>query len=257
MKKLLLALVSVFCFAAANAQFSVGLQGGYLAQKNTTSLDATYSQNSEWLGGLQLGFNVTPTLYVGVHFGLDGSNSEGTIPLDSVAYQGQWRSISDHAFKYSRSGWSVSPVVRFEFLRYGNMHFNIMLQGGVSSKGYTTVTESYTYVGRPNPGEYIELDPVEDSVSNFSWNISLRPTLMYDFSQHLNIELSLDFLSLGYVNSTENHDATFSQDAYTGNVTRFPSHTEKTTLFYAGLNTLVDALHWEMPMLRLGVNYIF
>ena len=257
MKKLALVFASVFCFAIANAQFSLGLQGGYLTQKNTHTLDDAFSKNAEWIGGLQLGYMVTPKLYVGVMFGLNGNSNENSVALDSIYYLGQMIKISDRKFAHSQSGWTVAPIARYEFLRYGNMHFNVMLQGNVSSMGYTTITESYYYVSKPTPGEFIQLDDVCDSVSTFTWGISLRPTLVYDFSQHLNIELCLDFLSVGYVDHTVSHDATVSIDPLTGDATRFDAYETNTTKLYAGLNTLVDALHWESPMLRLGVNYIF
>ena len=129
-----------------------------------------------------------------------------------------------------------------------------MLQGTIRSMGYTNITTSYN--GYKNGGELIEADPYDDSVRNFTWSVSLRPTLTYEFSEHFNAELSLDFLSVGYIVDKEYRDADRpghyhmvdgekKQDVLT------------TSTMYAGLNTLMETLRWESPMLRLGFNYTF
>ena len=257
MKKIAIVIASMLCFAVADAQFSLGIQGGYFTQKNTNSVDESFTKTTSWLGGLQAGYMVTPKLYVGLQFGLTGSASDSSISTDRYYYNGQWEDVTDHKYNYSRSGWSVAPIVRYEFLRYGNMHFNLMLQGSLTNQGYTSMKECYTFVTRPVPGEFRENDPVEDSIGVLSWGISLRPTLVYEFSQHLNIELCLDFLSIGYLHSTTSYDATKYTDPTTGVTTPIEPYTASTSTFYAGLNTFLDALRWEAPMLRLGVNYIF
>ena len=108
--------------------------------------------------------------------------------------------------------------------------------------------------------ELLDRDAVCDSISNFSWGISLRPTLVYEFSKHLSAELSLDFLSVGYISDTKNIDG-YATDEYivSGLAHNYitPPHKETTSTFYAGLNTLMETLRWESPTLRLGFNWKF
>ena len=282
MKKIALLIAAVAFMASANAQIVVGLQGGYYQQNYTNEMfDTVYpggllpgrmtsteltSTTTTWLGGIQIGYQITPKIYAGVAGGYVSLSSERNLLRDSILidtrahsdYVGMWMPIDNHRFAWERSGWQVSPMVRYEVVKYGNMHFNLMLQGTVRSLGYTTLRESYY---KPfDGGEIEDFDPILDSVSNFTWSVSLRPTLTYDFSNHLSAELSLDFLSVGYVSDTRSVDGSLASEyivnsvAYT-HVT--PPHKETTSTLYAGLNTLMETLKWESPMLRLGFNYKF
>ena len=271
--------------SAASAQVVVGLQGGFYQHRayNPTVMNTfggtlhdnlyrdtvalTTSQTS-LVGGLQVGFQITPRLYVGVAAGILSSSTDSTLSrdyrfitaADHSFYTGQWETVEAHAFKGERSGWTLAPQLKYELARYGNMHFNLLLQGDIRSLGYTTVTESFN---KPFEGnEFIEHDPYQDSVSCFSWGVSLRPTLVYEFSQHLSAELSLDFLSVGYVSERVAHDGNeylYASDDYAHQNTPFvvSPHEETSSTLYAGLNTLMETLRWESPMLRLGFNYRF
>lgn len=264
MKRIALIVVAVMFAAAANAQFALGLQGGYYGEKSVNSWKDDFHKSATWLAGLQAGYKVTPKLYVGVMGGYLSTSSEAfnadtnNVDLDHV---GQPHNFTNLDTVMSRSGWTVQPFVRYEIFKYGNIHFHLMLQGNIRSMGYQNMTTSYnTY---KNNNEYIEADPVDDSVRNFSWSISLRPTVTYEFSKHLSAELSLDFLSVGYIVDKTYYDVDKKitdpnvvggyhmvggekvQDVYT------------TKRFYAGLNTLMESLRWESPLLRFGFNYTF
>lgn len=256
MKKIALLIVAVVFAITANAQFVVGVQGGYFHQKNTTDINENYTQSQDIVGGVQLGFMITPKLYFGVMGGFLNHDADSLLKQETINYEGQDRIMDNHMFRYKQSGWTVTPQLKYEFLKYGNMHFHIMLQGDIRSKGYTTMTESMNTPWRNN-GELLEMDPREDSISSFTWGISLRPTLTYEFSRHLSAELSLDFLSIGYVNYTEHHDATMVTNNITGISTPIEAYSSNTTTLYAGLNTLMGTLRWENPMLRLGFNWKF
>ncbi len=282
MKKIVLLIVAVAVAAVANAQFVVGLQGGFFKQDfvdqqhdtiypgglvpgRMTTTEFT-TMNSTWLGGAQLGYQITPKLYVGVMAGYLSSSSEAKYLRDSVLvapeanseYAGMWMAVDNHLYTSQRAGWTVAPVVRYELAKYGNMHFNIMLQGTIQSMGYTTYKE---YYNKPfDGGELVDFDEVIDSISDFSWGVSLRPTLTYEFSHHLSAELSLDFLSIGYIANTRNYDGYSTHEYITNSQAHqltIPPHTETTTTLYAGLNTLMETLRWESPTLRLGFNYKF
>lgn len=283
MKRIVLFLAAVALTVASQAQIVVGLQGGYFQQKTNnpaylvrfgdthnenTFLDTVaFSTRSEMiLGGLQVGYMVTPKLYVGVLGGIlsqsyDTLMSRDFLRIDQRAHStfiGMWEPVNEHRFQASRSGWFVAPQVKYEFARYGNMHFHLLLQAELRSYGYTTLTESYR---KPfeNNNELEEFDPYLDSISSFSWSVSLRPTLTYEFSQHLSAELSLDFLSVGYVSETVSQDADVNFYGSNGQTVDHvvPAHDVTVSTFYAGLNTFMQTLRWESPMLRLGFNWKF
>lgn len=256
MKKIVLSIVAVVFAVAANAQFTLGLQGGYYGESHAVTWNDSVNKASTWLVGLQAGYKPTDKLYVGVMGGYLSSRSEVMSPTftGDLDHVGQNHTFTNLDTVVTRNGWTVAPFVRYEIFQYGNIHFHLMLQGNIRSMGYQNMTTSYnTY---KNNNEYIEADPVDDSVRNFSWSISLRPTVTYEFSKHLSAELSLDFLSVGYIVDKECHDAALPghyhtvdgekvQDVYT------------TKRFYAGLNTLMESLRWESPLLRFGFNYTF
>ncbi len=285
MKKIAVFLVAVAFATVANAQIVVGLQGGFyqqgfvndmfdtvynqgvtqLAPGRMTSTELTSSTTS-WLAGVQIGYQITPKLYAGVMGGYLSYSSERNLLRDSILvdtrahsdYVGMWMPVDNHRYTWERTGWQVSPMVRYEFVRYGNMHFNLLLQGTVQSMGYTTLRESYS---KPfDGGELEDFDPILDSISNFTWGVSLRPTLVYEFSRHLSAELSLDFLSVGYVCDTRNFDGSAETEYIVSSIAHThvtPPHKEVTRTLYAGLNTFMQTLSWESPMLRLGFNWKF
>lgn len=290
MKKIVLFIAVIACFTVANAQVVVGLQGGYFQQTTfNPQFDTTYScrptgllndrmttverswQTTTWLAGVQIGYQILPKLYAGVAASYISTSSWTEYNRDSVLvdennansrYVGMWMPVDNHRYASSRTGWQVSPMVRYEFAKYGNMHFNMLLQGNVRSMGYSTQNQQYNKPFENN--ELVDFDPFVDSISDFTWGVSLRPTLTYEFSKHLSAELSLDFLSVGYVSNTRHYDGYDYIDyitsgrqggqAYTLVVA--PHDVTETTL-YAGLNTLMEMLRWESPMLRLGFNYTF
>lgn len=256
MKKIALLFAAVIVMSAANAQVVVGLQGGYQQQKTINSANADYSLAVDYLGGVRVGYMVTPKLYVGVMGGILGGNTERMQVADSAVYTqtGIKYAIEDHFWTSDQSGWHAALQVRYEFLKYGNMHFHVLLQGAINSLGYTNYKESFYWKSFPNAHEYCEpVAPFADSISSMSWSVSLRPTLTYEFSKHLSAELSLDFLSLGYRSETTKYDGNY----VTADGKDLSKGSENTSTFYAGLNTMMETLRWESPMLRLGFNWTF
>ncbi len=121
------------------------------------------------------------------------------------------------------------------------------------------------FVSYKNDGEPVRIHrgtmvlphaPYDDSVRNFSWSVSLRPTLTYEFSEHLSAELSLDFLSVGYIVDKEYRDADRPGHYHMVDGEKVQDVLTTSTM-YAGLNTLMETLRWESPMLRLGFNWTF
>lgn len=257
MKKLVLLLAAVAVMASASAQVVVGIQGGYFQTKSVNSWNDDYFKSSTWLGGLQVGYMVTPKLYVGIMGGYMGNNWDTLTTQIDTMFEGMPRQLDNFRYQYARTGWTVAPQVKYELFKYGNMHFHLLLQGNIRSLGYTNILQSYNTPFRNN-NEYQEGAgyPMDDSVKYFSWGVSLRPTLTYEFSKHLSAELSLDFLSIGYISEKETHDGNKPGDYHMVDGVQVQD-VRTNTRFYAGLNTLMETLRWESPMLRLGFNYTF
>lgn len=284
MKKVVLLAVAVMVTVAAHSQIVVGLQGGWYQQSIN---NPNYRTDKPWLGsntqydakvtalvgGLQLGYQITPKLYVGVTGQYLSNTDYSNLLRDSIhidirshsSFEGMTMPVDNHEFTNSRSGWNAGVQVKYEVVRYGNMHFNMMLQASYGTMGYTTTVERFTKSAAfvspvaDERGERMDFDAVFDGITNTIIDISLRPTLAYDFSTHLSAELSLDFLSLGYVSDTRHVDSEeFMQDPTNPAIIgMIPSHDETTTTIYAGLNTLMQTLAWESPILRLGFNWKF
>lgn len=250
MKKLILLLAAVAFVSASQAQFVVGLQGGYQWQKNSSSAVDDYTSSNHLVGGLQVGYKITQNLYVGVTGGYMEMRYDTLLTMDNYFFPsvGMTWAITDHYKSSTRTGWYVAPQVKYEFLRFGNMHFNLLLQGQLRMLGPIKYKENFYTTTYPNPNEYLEVDPWEDNYDYFSWSVSLRPTLVYEFSRHLSAELTLDLLSVGYVNETETYDPKIA------NIDPIKTYRQN---FYAGLNSLNETLRWENSLLRLGFLWTF
>lgn len=249
MKKIALLVVAVTFAAVSQAQFVVGVQGGYYWQQSTTTVNTDKTTSSYMVGALQVGYKVMPTLYVGVMGGYVNSVFDTVQATDTYMYGGAMPiDINDHNIHKMREGWVVAPQVKWEFLRFGNMHFNLLLQGQLRMLGANKYKESYVYTTFPVPNEYQEVEPYDDHVKDMTWGVSLRPTLIYEFSEHLSAELMLDLLSVGYITETETYDP---------KVAGIDPIEQTTSVFYAGLNSFTDVLRWENTLLKLGFNWTF
>lgn len=263
MKKTAFLIAAVALMTAANAQVVIGIQGGYHWQKNTQSYDTENTRlATNWLGGLQLGYNITPELYVGVSGNYQDFATDTFYLHSIIDFEGMMREVDNRELKGHHTGWTVGPQVKWEFLKYGNMHFHLLLQGTVSSTGYTTLDETFDTPFRNN-GEHVTKPVLADSLHTFTWGVSLRPTLTYAFSRHLSAELSLDFLSIGYIDhrATDDHmqpkyDNEGHLEYLDGDIV-YTTTTHRTRTIFAGLNTLMETLRWESPLLRLGFNWTF
>lgn len=254
MKKLFLLIATVAVTMATQAQVVVGLQGGYYQNSVSNTVNVNYTTHSQWLAGAELGYMVLPKLYVGVSGHFTSLTDDDLVDHKVIPYAGMAPNpmVDNYRLYTTQSGWSVSPTVKYELFKYGNMHFHVQLQGTVSQLGYKSTIESFN---RPwlNGGEYEERDAVADSIKTFAWGVSVRPTLTYEFSTHLAAELVLDFLSIGYATSTVTNER--AMVTLEDGTLDYPSSTEST--LYAGINTLNESLRWEMPTVRLGFKYTF
>ena len=249
MKKVALLVVAVAFATISHAQFVLGVQGGYYMQQSTNSVNTDKITSSYMVGALQLGYKVTPNLYVGVMGGYVNSVFDTVLATDTYMYGGGMPiDVNDHHFHKLREGWVVAPQVKWEFLRFGNMHFNLLLQGQLRMLGANKYTESYIATTYPSPNHYLDVDPYDDHVSDMTWGVNVRPTLIYEFSEHLSAELMLDLLSIGYITETETYDP---------QIAGIDPVKQTNSVFYAGLNSFTDVLRWENTLLKLGFNWTF
>ena len=250
MKKIALLVVAVAFATVSQAQFVVGVQGGYYMQQKTNSVNTDKISSSYMVGAVQVGYKVTPDLYVGLMGGYVNCVFDTLLATDTYFYPsvGMNINVTDHNNHKLREGFVVAPQVKWEFLRFGNMRFNLLLQGSLRILGANKFTESYISTTYPNPNEYLEVEPFDDHISDLTWGVSVRPTLIYEFSEHLSAELMLDVLSLGYISETETYDP---------NITGIDPVKRTTSVFYAGLNSFTDVLRWENTLLKLGFNWTF
>ncbi len=248
MKKIALLVVAVAFATVSQAQFVVGVQGGYYWQQKSNSVNTDKMTSSYMVGAVQVGYKVTPNLYVGLMGGYVNSVFDTLLATDTYLYNGMSINITDHNNHLLREGFVVAPQVKWEFLRFGNMHFNLLLQGQLRLLGARKYTESYITTTYPNPNEYLEVEPWDDHVSDLTWGVSVRPTLIYEFSEHLSAELMLDLLSIGYMTETETYDP---------EIAGVDPVKQTTSVFYAGLNSFTDVLRWENTLLKLGFNWTF
>lgn len=250
MKKIALLVVAVAFATVSQAQFVVGVQGGYYMQQKTNSVNTDKISSSYMVGAVQVGYKVTPDLYVGLMGGYVNCVFDTLLATDTYFYPsvGMNINVTDHNNHKLREGFVVAPQVKWEFLRFGNMHFNLLLQGQLRMLGANKYTESYITTNYPNPNEYLEVEPFDDHISDLTWGVSVRPTLIYEFSEHLSAELMLDVLSLGYISETETYDP---------QINGIDPVKRTTSVFYAGLNSFTDVLRWENTLLKLGFNWTF
>lgn len=250
MKKIVLLIAAVAVCTVSSAQVVLGLQGGYYWQKNTSSLNDDYTSTSNMVGCVQVGYKLSPKLYVGLMGGYINASFDTLLATDTYFYPnpGMNINVTDHHTTAFRSGWFVAPQVKYEFLRYGNMHFNLLFQASLKMLGATNFKENYTTTTYPNPNEYLEVEPYNDNTTYMSYGVSLRPTLIYEFSDHLSAELMLDLLSIGFLSETE----TVKSDTPGVDPVEHSGQ-----YFYAGLNSLTEVLRWETTMLKLGFNWTF
>lgn len=248
MKKIALLVVAVAFATVSHAQFVVGVQGGYYWQQKSNSMNTDKITSSYMVGALQVGYKVMPNLYVGVMGGYVNSVFDTLVATDTYLYSGMPINITDHNLHKMREGYFVAPQVKWEFLRFGNMHFNLLLQGQLRMLGANKYTESYITTNYPNPNQYLEVEPTDDHISDMTWGVSVRPTLIYEFSEHLSAELMLDLLSIGYITETETYESP---------IAGIDPIKHTTSVFYAGLNSFTDVLRWENTLLKLGFNWTF
>lgn len=250
MKKIAVLLVAVAFATVSQAQFVIGVQGGFQWQKNSSTRTEDYTSSTHIVGGLQVGYKIFPELYVGVTGGYMEMRYDTLLTMDNYFFPnvGNYFPVKDHYKSTTRTGWYVAPQVKYEFLRFGNMHFNLLLQGQLRLLGAVKYKEHFYATTYPNANEYLEVDPYDNNLEYLGWGVSLRPTLVYEFSRHLSAEVTLDLLSIGYISETETYDPKVA------GIDPIKTYRQN---FYAGINSFTETLRWENTLLKLGFLWTF
>ena len=131
--------------------------------------------------------------------------------------------------KVSAIGWGVSAFARHNVL--GGEKLSLLLEGSIGVGG---AKSKYTYGSSTSEG-----DPM------FTFGIGVLPVLSYSLTDRLNIEVSCDFLRLGFQSVTEkdNDDKSYKETYYN---------------FGFGVNT--NGYNFELesiPLLKVGVIFKF
>ncbi len=252
MKKIFTIIAAVCIGFAAQSQIVTGIQGGYGSFKNSNTRNADFTTQSTILGGATLGYMITPKLMFAVSFSYNRVNDVDLTETDSIYREGMKHEVTNHQYKGNRSGWTLTPQVRYEVLRYGNMKFNLKLEGSYGKIGKSSTFESYN--SWRNNHELINDPEIIGNNTVTMLDINLRPTLSYEFSEHLSAELSLDILSIGYSKITTTYDAVLAADNST---VITDSYSDIVSGIYGGINTFNEVLPWENGMIRLGMYYKF
>ena len=219
MKKVILAVVVMIATVSmSNAQMFVGgglgvdFSGGKLKGGSAT-IDAPSTFSFEFTP--KLGFYLSSDFAVGVQVGLSSSSTK--TPKEYSYY------LSDD-MKETTFGWELGVFARKNVL--GTEKLSLLLEGLIG-------------VGGSKPKTKVGSETTDDD-STFSFGISFLPVLEYSLTDKLSLEMSCDFLRLGFSSSTVT-DADDSNNKATS------------TSFGLGVNAGTLPLSW----LNLGIIYKF
>ena len=169
----------------------------------------------------KIGFQVNNKLAVGIAFGITGSkevyDDEELDGLDYVTVN-----YSEKTF-----GWGVTPFVRYNAFEFGNFALFCELQIPIARAKYNTIEKW--------PSETKDIDGGKD----FSFGVQVVPGLNYRLSDHVNFDMYVNLLQLGWNMSKYTYE---------------PSDTRKTELKSSAFNFGV----YSLPQaITLGFNYVF
>lgn len=224
MKKVILTLVAVATMGIANAQLFVGGNIGFGMQKGSSEttisgVTATVDQPKtiDWTVAPKIGFQ-SGKMSFGAILGIGG---EKTTAKD-VEVTGD--ELTEKIF-----AWQVCPFFRYNAFEFGNFalfcELQVPIMGGKASTKYV------------NGGTTIEN---KNAGKPFSFGVEVVPGLNYSLSDHLNFDVYVNLLAIGF-----NMNKVTVEDPDTND-----KQVDKTTEFWAGVNSLPQAI-------TLGFNYNF
>ncbi len=208
----------------ANAQLFVGGNLGFGMQSGTnettrSGVTATVDQPKTiaWEVTPKIGFQMDKMLF-GVAFGVNG---EKTITKDV--------DVTGDEYTEKFFGWEVCPFFRYNAFEFGNFALFCELQVPISGGKYSAKYE--------NDGTTLEN---KNAGKPFSFGVQVVPGLNYALSDHLNFDVYVDLLAIGFNMQKFTDEDPDSSD----------KDVTKTTNFWAGVYSLPQAI-------TLGFNYKF
>ncbi len=224
MKKVILTLVAVATMGIANAQLFVGGNLGFSKTGGSNEYTADgatattqFPKTTEWTIAPKIGFQMNK-LSFGAIIELDG---------EKTVTEGKY--VKDDKLTEKYFGWGVCPFVRYNAFEFGNFALFCELQIPIISGQYKT-----KYENGSNP--VVEAD----GAKVFGFAIQAVPGLNYRLSEHLNFDLYVNLLKLGWSMEKQTVETT---DPTTKDV-------DKYTGFQVGVYSLPDVI-------TLGFNYNF
>ena len=184
MKKVIVTLAAIAAISfSANAQYFVGGTVGLGFDGGKTTIDGTSSDNQSKFNltvAPNIGYCFADNFLAGVRFGVnyDKTTTPG-VTSDTVA---------------SEFAWAIQPYARYRFGEWNRFGLWSEVNAGIQRETGKTETGSIS----------TKSDPV------LGWAINVLPVLTYSIDEHLTLETSLNFLSLGYEGSyTKDEDKTY------------------------------------------------
>ncbi len=217
MKKIFVTLAAIAALSfSANAQYFVGGTAGLGFDGGKTTIGSTSADNASTFKltiAPNVGYCFADNFVAGARFGL--SYNKATTPA----------LIGDDKVE-SSCNWGIQPYARYRFGEWNRFGIWSEVNAGIAREtGKTEVGNTST-----------KNDPV------FGWAINVLPVLTYSINDHLTLETSLNFLTLGY------------EGSYTTDADKSYEVTESSFSFGADGN---DVFGSAIGQVKVGFTYKF
>ncbi len=217
MKKIFVTLAAIAALSfSANAQLFVGGTAGLGFDGGKTTLNGTSSDNESTLKltvAPNIGYCFADNFLAGARLGI--SYNETTTPA----------LIGDDT-EVSNFSWAIQPYARYRFGEWNRFGLWSEVNAGIGRETGKTEVGSNS----------IENDPV------LGWAVKVLPVLTYSVNDHLTLETSLNFLTLGY------------EGSYTADADKTHEISKSSLIFGANGN---DVFGSAIGQIKVGFTYKF
>ena len=224
MKKVFLTLVAVATMGIANAQLFVGGNLGFGMQNGSrestisgTTVTVEKPKTTSWEVTPKIGFQMDKMAF-GLVFGVNGQK-EFAKNVD----------VENDEYTEKYFGWEVCPFFRYNAFEFGNFALFCELQVPITGGKYS---DKYVYAGTTVENK--------NAGKDFGFGVQIVPGLNYSLSDHLNFDVYVNLLALGYQMDKYTEEDPNNNDKFV----------EKTSYFWAGVYSLPQTI-------TLGFNYKF
>ncbi len=241
MKKVILSVLFVGFAMAANAQYILGGQFGFVsASESYDNLALNYSapdsKNSTLIFAPTIGYQYNAKLQFGVsiNYEVRSFTNYNSIGYIHSSYEG-WT-------KNKQSAFGLAPYVRYNVVSSGK--WSVFAQGQL---GLMCTPRSYTHNFETIPSVDIELNGTSKA---FDFSLTILPGVNYRISDKCSADLYIDLAALTFAStSTSNYNDVTDPDKVTSVV--------KDRYFGLVANAAAQSLNMHLGNFRLGFNYHF